>query len=400
MYQLTPELLEFLMSDAARAALEWLAETDLTDELGVLTRLRQRFTAGQAAALVEQAQLRRRATAKFLDAEHLLYTDEALQQASAYEVAAYHARLLVSCGYRTVADLGCGIGGDMLAMARAGLRVLAVEIDPVRAYLAKANALALGLEAQVEVICADWTSLDLQVDAAFVDPSRRVAGRGGTRRVFRLDQMQPPLSSLLALQSRLPNLAVKVSPGISKDTVPQGAQVRFVALGHDLKEALLTWGDLNNGNGTCAVVLPGPHELVGDGVERPAIVSEPQAVLYEPNPAILRAGLVRLLGARLGAAQIDKTIGYLTSARYVPTAFARAWSVERHGPFHLKTLNRWLVEIGAGRVVIKKRGSAVDPTVFGRRLRTVRGGPEKTVFLTRCQSRPWMILCGRPVRVP
>ena len=174
--------------------------------------------------------------------------------------------------------------------------------------------------------------------------------------------------------------------------------MHFVALGYDLKEALLTWGDLSRGDRALAVVLPGPHELIDDGVERPAIVSEPQAVLYEPNPAILRAGLVRLLGVRLGAVQIDESIAYLTSSRAVPTLFARIWSIERHGPFHLKTLNRWLRESGVGRVVIKKRGSAVDSTGFARRLRTVRGGPERTVFLTRCQGKPWMILCS-PLRI-
>jgi len=399
-YRLTRGLVDFLLSDVAQAALVELVASDPADELGVLTRLRRRFTAEQAAALVEQVRLRRRAKSKFPDADSMLFTDEALQQATTYEAATYHAKLMVSCGCHTVADLGCGIGGDMLAMARAGLRVFAVEMDPLRARLAQANALALGLGDRVQVVCADWTSLDLpaDIDAAFVDPSRRVREGGGTRRVFSLEQMQPPLSRLLAMQTRLPSLAVKTAPGIPREAVPRGAEVRFVALGYDLKEALLTWGDLSRGDRALAVVLPGPHELIDDGVERPAIVSEPQAVLYEPNPAILRAGLVRLLGVRLGAVQIDESIAYLTSSRAVPTLFARIWSIERHGPFHLKTLNRWLRESGVGRVVIKKRGSAVDSTGFARRLRTVRGGPERTVFLTRCQGKPWMILCS-PLRI-
>ena len=130
----------------------------------------------------------------------------------------------------------------------------------------------------------------------------------------------------------------------------------------------------------------------------PPRLASPGRVLYEPNPAVLRAGLVRTLGGRLGAAQLDPDIAYLTADDHVVTPFARAWAVERDGPFNLKQLNRWLREIGAGRVVVKKRGSPVDPDAFRKRLKTQRGGPERTVFLTKHDGRPWMVLCGSELR--
>ena len=70
----------------------------------------------------------------------------------------------------------------------------------------------------------------------------------------------------------------------------------------------------------------------------------------------------------------------------------RSWAVVGKGRVQLKKVNRWLRELGAGAVVVKKRGSAVDPDAFRRRLKTAPGGQAVTVFLTRAQGRPWMVV--------
>lgn len=406
MYGLTPDLVEFLLTPRAAIALEELRAADLEDTLGLLTRLRKRFSQAEAAVLLDQAYLRRKATRKFPQADRLLFIDEALEQATGRAVATYRAQFLLDTGVETVADLGCGIGADTIAMAEAGLHVLAVELDPVRARLAAANAAALGFAGRVRVLCADWTGLafsgDTAVSAAFVDPARRVGDRqGGRARTWHLDDMVPPLSAIAALREGVPDVMVKAAPGIALDEVPPEAEVAFIAEGIRLKEAQLRFGGLRRGQSRSAVVLPGPQELLPGATGRlsptdgsTVDVREPQAVLYEPNPAVLRAGLVRTLAARLGAGQLDPTIAYLTAETSVTTPFARAWHIVRHGPFGLKALNRWLRDAGAGRVVVKKRGAPIDPDAFRKRLKTTRGGPEMTVFITRVDGRPWMVLCG------
>ncbi len=415
MYPLTLELVDFLLGQQAERELIKLADADLGDVLGLVTWLRKRFLRTEAAALLDQAVLRRRAGrqpgAKFPQAERMLFVDEALEQASSRAVAVYRAGLLVAHGVGTVADLGCGIGADTIAMAEAGLRVVAVELDPVRARLAAFNVAALGLAARVQVLCADWTALDLggplAVDAAFVDPARRVAvgGDQSRRRVFSLHEMVPPLSAIRTLRAQVPDVLVKVAPGVDLDEVPADAAVTFIAEGIHLKEALLSFGTFRSAVRRQAVVLPGPHVFVERApwprahrrFDIPDIRAV-QDVFYEPNPAVLRAGLVRDLGRRLHAGQIDPEIAYLTADDAVPTPFARAWPVERDGPFNLKELNRWLREAGVGRVIVKKRGSPIDPDTFRRRLKTTRGGPEKTVFLTQAVGKPWMVLCGDELR--
>lgn len=408
MFPLTLALVDFLCTPEAQAALADLAPEDLSEaqRLALLQRLRRRFPPEQAAALLDQARLRRKAAAKFPQPERLLFTEEALQQASSCEVARYRAAQVAaylggSAGAApgrlpVVADLGCGIGADTVALAEVGLSVLAVERDPVRARIAGHNAASLGLADRVHVLQADWTTLPWgepgwvgqAVAVAFADPSRRC----GQRRIFRLAETDPPPEAVARLRERLPDVLVKTLPGLADEEIPEGAEVEFISEEGEMKEALLRFGRLRRGAERTATLLPGPHHLDNSEAPHPPPLSAPLAHLYEPDPAVLRATLVQHLAARLQAAQLDRTVAYLTAEHPVETPFARRWQVVRHGPFHLKTLKGWLRELDAGEVVIKKRGSAVDVAELGARLKPLRGTQAFTLFLTRVAGQPWMVV--------
>lgn len=115
-------------------------------EFALGARLRNEGASGdEAAALLGQATLRRKARAKFGDAAaRMLFTQAGLEQASREQVAALHARRFADAGCALVADLGCGIGTESLALQSAGVGVLAVEIDPFTAALAEHNLTAAG----------------------------------------------------------------------------------------------------------------------------------------------------------------------------------------------------------------------------------------------------------------
>jgi hypothetical protein len=157
-----------------------------------------------------------------------------------------------------------------------------------------------------------------------------------------------------------------------------------------LKEAPLWFGSLKTTTRR-ATVLPGPHSLSAE--RQPALpLSEPRAYLYEPDPAVLRAGLVAALGAQLQAAQLDPDIAYLTAGELHPTPFARAWAVVDWFPFGLKRLRAYLREHGIGRVTVKKRGSPIQPEALIRDLR-LSGEHERVVFLTHLHGRPVVVIC-------
>jgi len=357
--------------------------------------------AALASAALTQATLRLAAAAKFGsdDAGRMFFTRDGLEQATRPLVAARRAARLRAAGATRVADLCCGIGTEAVALARAGLRVVAVDADAETAALASANAAALGLDSLISVRHDDalTTSLD-DCDAVFADPARRDA-RG--RRVFDPAGYTPPLDALLALAARVPLGAVKVGPGIPHAAIPDGTEAEWVSVDGDVVEAALWLGSAAVVPRRATVIRGGEvHELTGDGT-RPAPVGEPGRYLYEPDGAVLRTYLVSELADRLDARLGDATIGYLYADAPVETPFARGFEVVERMPFVVKRLRAALRERGVGRLTVKKRGVDVDPDALRRELLKGKaaGTAEATVVVTRVDGQRTAFVCEELRRV-
>jgi len=187
---------------------------------------------------------------------------------------------------------------------------------------------------------------------------------------------------------------VKISPGVNLgELAGYEAELEFISLHGELKEATLWFGPLKSA-ARRATLLPGAHSLAAESAPAGAArlpVRAPQAYIYEPDAAILRAGLVQTLGARLEAAQLDPDIAYLTANERRPTPFARVWAVEDWFPFNLKGLRAYLRQRGVGRVTVKKRGSPLQPEALIRELR-LSGEAECVLFLTHLSGAPVVIV--------
>jgi SAM-dependent methyltransferase len=356
---------------------------------GVVRRLEP--DAEKAAAATTQAQLRTRAVAKFGEAAHLMFfTPDALEQATRTRVADHRAaRLAAAIPGGSVIDLGCGIGGDLMAFARAGLVAGGVDLDPVRVAMARANLEALGLPGAAQV--GDATTIDPRAfDAAFADPARR----GGRGRVFDVEGWTPPWPWVLDLLAR--RSLVKVAPGIGHDLVPAGVEAEWVSDGGDVKEAVLWSPDLSTTDRRATVI--GAHGLAtltdedspADG-EAGTEVREVGAYLYEPDGAVIRAGLVTAVAAGVGGGLVDPHIAYVTSDASFRTPFARGYRVVEHLPYREKQLRAALHERGIGRLTIKKRGVQVVPEELRKRL-ALRGDDEATLVLTRVSGQGTALL--------
>jgi SAM-dependent methyltransferase len=356
---------------------------------GVVRRLEP--DAEKAAAATTQAHLRARAVAKLGESAHLMFfTPDALEQATRTRVADHRAaRLAAAIPGGSVIDLGCGIGGDLMAFARAGLVAGGVDVDPVRAAMARANLEALGLPGAAQV--GDATTIDPRAfDAAFADPARR----GGRGRVFDVEGWTPSWPWVLDLLAR--RSLVKVAPGIGHDLVPAGVEAEWVSDGGDVKEAVLWSPDLSTTDRRATVI--GEHGLAtltdedspADG-EPGTEVREVGAYLYEPDGAVIRAGLVTAVAAGVGGGLVDPHIAYVTSDASFRTPFARGYRVLEHLPYREKQLRAALHERGIGRLTIKKRGVQVVPDELRKRL-TLRGDDEATLVLTRVAGQGTALL--------
>jgi hypothetical protein len=345
-----------------------------------------------ARTALEIAILRCEATVKFPFADRLYLTRQALEQASPFEVSSYRSKRFRQFSY--IADLGCSIGGDTFSLALIA-PTIGLDLDLLRILMASANLKALGLSSQARLVQSDLTStLPLMpgATALFFDPARR----SGEHRFFSVQQYQPPLSTIKNWLPGFPALGVKTSPGIDLSELAEyDAEVEFISLRGELKEATLWFGPLKT-TSRKATVLPGPYQMTSDftrlsttGIQP---ISDPGSFLYEPDPAVIRAGLVTTLAEMLSACQLDPDIAYLTSNTISPTPFARLWSIEDWFPFHLKRLRTYLHQHKIGHVTVKKRGSPIEPDFLIHKLH-LKGDQECVLVLTHLRGEPIVIIC-------
>jgi SAM-dependent methyltransferase len=378
------ETLAWLQTDAGRRLLDAAAHAWVDhdgDPVRAATAVRRlEPDAGRAAAATTQVQLRARAVAKFGElAPHMFFTPDALEQATRFRVAEHRAARLAAARPASVVDLGCGIGGDLLAFARAGLTAAGVDLDPLRVALAQANLDALGLPGAVQV--ADATTLDVSgFGAVFADPARR----GARGRVFDAEGWTPPWPFVLELLTG--TAVVKVAPGIPHAMLPDGVEAEWVSDAGEVKEAALWSPRLATTRRRATVIGTGGLATLTDEDDpyagQPRPVREVGAFLYEPDGAVIRAGLVTAVAAGVGGGLVDEHIAYVTADEAFHTPFARSYRVLEELPYREKQLKAALRERRIGRLAIKKRGVDVVPEQLRKRL-SLAGDREGTLVLTR-----------------
>ena len=356
--------------------------------------LRGRFPPDLVAAALTQQALRSAARAKFGRAQEMLFTRAGLEQASS-EITAGHSAARYPAG-ALVADLCCGIGGNLTALG-GGRRVLAVDCDLLSLEFARHNASIYGAAGGLAAVCADVTRFALGgVDAVFVDPARRAAGRR-----LPSGRSEPPLGWCLDLAGRVPAVGIKAAPGLPRELVPPGWEAEFVAVGRELKEATL-WSPALATAPSRATVLPAGDTLTATpgavpgaapGAAADVPVAAPGAFLLDPSPAVTRSGLVEELARRLGAWKIDPAIAFLSDDREHRTPFARTLRVLESAPWHERHFARRLADFGIGAADIRRRGLAGDVPQVHRRLR-LHGPGRATVVMTRSSGRPWGLICA------
>ena len=374
----------WLLTDEGQRLLASAADAG-DDSLAAQNGLRRTASPEHSAAALTQAELRRRAEDKFGElAQQMDFTPEGLEQATRLPVATHRAARVRAADASTVIDLGCGIGGDLIAFARAGLTCAGVDMDPLRVAVAEANLEVLGLGGAVTV--ADATTVDTTpFDVAYADPARRSA-KG---RSFDADEWTPPWPFVQGLLTR--DSCVKVAPGIPHELVPEGVEAEWVSDHREVKEAVLWSSRLATTRRRATLIGEGGLATLTDEDDPGAPTGSVAEFLYEPDGAVIRAGLVTAVAAGVGGHLIDEHIAYVTSDRSFRTPFARGYRVIAEVPYREKPLKAALRERGIGRLTIKKRGVSVVPDELRKRL-SLRGDEEATLVLTRVAGKGTALL--------
>lgn len=389
------ELTTLFTADALALLSSLPAYESKADVVKLVADLRkQGHSAELVSAVLTQARLRARAETKFGDfAGEMLFTEAGLEQATRLQVAALHAGRYRVAGLECVADLGCGLGADALAMSALGIAVTAVERDEVTASLASYNLAAFD---QTVVVNADATEVDLaDVDGVFLDPARRTTGHSNTSRVSS-DDYSPSLDFAFGLAAQLPT-GIKLGPGLDRDLIPADCEAQWISVNGELVEMGLWFGPLARPDIARSALLldaNGMHEMTGSSDAPDEAVGPLGRYLYEPDGAVIRARLIGDLARAMDAHPIAEQIAYLSADQLTATPFARAFEVEAVLPLDAKSLAAEMKARNIGTLEIKKRGVDIDPAEFRKKLK-LSGSGAAVLFLTRVGDERKAILAKR-----
>ena len=377
-----------LFTPEALALLGSIGDLDAkADVVKLVSALRaEGYDAGLVAAVLTQAKLRRRARKKFGDfTDGMLFTEDGLEQASRLQAAALHAGRFRGAGITQVADLGCGLGAESMAMGAIDLNVRAFEIDEVTAALAVFN---LGAFENVEVEQADITTLDLsQFEALFFDPARRELDGKGERAARKFDPAQfAPNFNWVLDQARTKPTGIKLGPGHPHEAIAEDAEAQWLSIDGDLVELALWFGDVKRpkvSRAATVVNATGRHEIVSEEFESEVAEIAPlKQYIYEPDNAVVRSHLIADLARDVGATLISREIAYLSSDVEIDSPFMRGFRVIDEMAFDRKKLKAYLRDRNIGTLEIKKRGVDVVPEQLRKEM-SLKGEIAATLILTR-----------------
>ncbi len=364
----------YLGSDGGTHALAEAAGLALTDarRISDIASLRARF-GDRASVLVETTLLRRRAATKFLDASDWLFTEEALEQATAGAVAAHRAARLAGMA---VHDVTCSVGTELAALRHRASHVVGSDVDEVRLAMARHNVAGEG--ADVLLCRADALRPVTRNTAVIADPARRSAGR----RTFHPRDYTPALDDLLEVYADR-DLVVKCAPGIDFGQVRRlgfDGEIEVTSLGGGVREACLWSPGLSSRAVTRRATILDRAEEITDAQPDDCPVAAAGRWIVDPDGAVVRAGLVRHYGARHALWQLDPAIAYL-SGDELPSG-VRGFEVIAELGFTERTLRQELSARDVGALEILIRGVSVDPDVLRSRLR-LRGSQRLSLVITR-----------------
>lgn len=386
----------WLVSDAGRTMLDRVAgETRSAVQLA--TALRKELSSVRTHLVLEQIELRHRARAKFSQAERMFFRPVALEQATDEIVAGYKAARFESGPL--VADLCCGIGGDLLALARRG-PARAVDRSAVAVVLARANCEILALPQRPEVIVADVTSSSVEGCSAWhIDPDRRPDGR----RSIRVELHEPGPDVLNGLLASQPSGAIKLAPAAeTPDAWQRTAELEWISRARECRQQIAWFGSLARHAGRrAATILPNDpaqtRTLVGDGGVEPPVARSIGRYVFEPDAAVLAAGLNGELAAEHDLSAVVCGVAYLTGDEPIHDPALGCFEVQEVLGYHPKRMKALLRERGIGTLEVKKRGVDLAPDNVRREL-DPRGENAATLILTRIENRVVAILASRVER--
>ncbi|HWL08179.1 MAG TPA: hypothetical protein VNQ76_07240 [Planctomicrobium sp.] len=363
-------------------------------DLRLQTRLREQFPPELVRAALTQAELRHRARDRFSLAMEMWFDRFELEQATP-ELAARHKAERFSTTGQTVLDLFCGFGSNAIGLAQAGLTVTAVETTPEAGLRIELNAGIYGVRDRVDVRISD-DPLSLAADGLIHIQPRRSAAK---QRSVKLEEHVPSLEQLQALIQSGASGAITLSSASNFGGKFNDCELELISVNGDCREAVVWFGELRKEHAMQATLLPSGWTLSGNPWEAFGQVGPLGAYLYDPDPAIVRAGLVDVLSEHLQINRLDAAEEYFTSDERLFSPAVTTYEVLADLPNNDRDIRNYVREHVTGDVEIRCRHVPVDASAIRRKLpvtgKSRSGETKTTLFFARLDGKTRAIIARK-----
>ncbi|HPF14305.1 MAG: hypothetical protein H6830_08860 [Planctomycetes bacterium] len=361
--------------------------------LQCLDALRKRFDPELARQGAHLFDLRKRCKSRIgLDLLPYLCEPNA-SQVTAPAIARYRAQRIAQLTPNShIWDATCGLGMESIHLSRAGLEVVAGDLRLETARYARANLATHGLPARV--VCADAVGSAVRAQGQVLDPDRRPKGS----RTMDSKAWSPSLEACLASAARHASAAIKLPP--AWQVPPAWLQIHridWISLGGELLECCLWMGAWADAPGPRAVVIDpeGTQHTFGEAPIEvdPLEVQAAEAIPYltDPDPSLVRSGLLGSFAQAHGMAPLAPHLGYLGADSPLRSPFGRTFRVLASCPLDTKRVRNMLAQFDVGPIQVRLRGHQERPEALARRL-AGPGSQPGHIAIARLDPHRWVYL--------
>lgn len=359
------------------------------------------FPLREAVMQIESRQRAAHKIPEWLEVEGVLYPPAvSIEQCSSTATSLYKSKLLSG---QKGADLSGGTGVDTLALSRHFSQFHYIEQNPRLCAIAAHNFPLLAAS-QIQVHEGDgmaWLQeIPGEFDGLYLDPARRDAAG---RKVVLLEDCSPDVAQYQdLLLEKAAEVLIKLSPmfdlseGLKK--LRQIAAIHVVSLDNECKELLFHLRRDAQGEPLIHAVN---LDKQGQGVvfsfkrsEEQAAEVEfglPEAYLYEPNAALMKAGAFKVLGERLGLKKLHANSHLYTSSVLVRDFPGRAFRIlDSYG-----LRDQALKKLAGGSINLSLRNYPEDIHSLKKRLKIKDGGSNYLFGTTLMNDKTAFLLCEK-----
>ena len=360
-------------------------------ELGIQMKLRQDYPGDVVSAAIALREIRAKVEGKFDNAAQLWLTRQAVEQSTAWQIAQHKAKRFPTS--ELVLDLCSGIGMDSRALLQRG-PVTAVDVDEAMSLRTTWN-MQVWLPERIhefQVLNEDAAATELTGMLIHADPDRRTKRDLPTKR---LEQYRPDLTWMQTAVQEAKGGAIKLSPASNFMQKFPGCEIERISFNGECREATVWFGELGSDTSFRATSLPTGETLAANPLDAWCEQAESlNDFLFDPDPALVRSGLLDVFGEQNSLQRLDPEEEYFTGATCPNSSFVTSFRIEAILPNNLTGLKKYLRKNPASRCDVKCRRLKVDASQLQTKL--PRGeGPVKVIFFLRVQGKAKIVVTER-----